>query len=73
MTFRSLPYRLKLGFINRTIYWCGKLGAWALVTQLDMMGYPRSLSPRALRDLVEADIKQIGPRVQNLLTTPRKS
>lgn len=72
MTLRSFPCRFKLGLVNRVIYWCGRLGAWALVTQLDMQGYPMPLSRQALRDLVETDIARIGPRVTALLTARAK-
>ena len=67
MTFEGVIYRVKLGFLNRVIYWCGRIGAWALIEQLDMMGYPRRIDRATLRSLVEKDIAGIRPRIAALL------
>ena len=60
-------YRIQLGLVRRCIYWSGRLGGWALVRKLDLMGYPQRDCDRVTA-LVRREIDAIGPSVEGYLT-----
>lgn len=65
MNIRFLIYRAKLGIANRVLGIAGRLGKWALLRKLDLMGYPQRDRVGALLD---REIAALGPSVETYFT-----
>ena len=62
---RGMLYRLQLANYNQLLDIAGRLGKWALLRKLDLMGYPQRDRVSAL---LKREIAAIGPSVEGYLT-----
>ena len=62
---RGMLYRLQLANYNQLLDIAGRLGKWALLNKLDLMGYPQRDRVSAL---LKREIAAIGPSVEAYLT-----
>ena len=68
MNLKGLIYRLRLANYNQLLDIAGRLGKWALLNKLDLMGYPQRDRVGALLD---REIAALGPSVEAYLTHQR--
>jgi len=65
MTLKYFFYRLQLANVQTLLDLAGRLGRWALIRKLDLMGYPQRDRVAAL---VDREIAALGPSVEAYLT-----
>lgn len=65
MNINGIIYRLRLANYNHWLEIAGRLGKWALLNKLDLMGYPQRDRVGALLD---REIAALGPSVEAYLT-----
>lgn len=67
-TYKQLRYRLALAYADRCIYWAARLGKYALLRKLDLMGYPQR---DRVGTLLDREIAALAPSVEAYLTHQR--